>query len=48
LALEILVEPSSVCPGFLKDLFDLSQISGQEANLQAFDKSKSEQLKEIA
>ena len=32
----------------LKDLFDLRQISGQEANLQAFDKSKSEQVKEIA
>ena len=48
LALEILVEPSSVCPGFLKDLFDLSQVSGQEASLQAFYKSKSEQLKEIA
>ena len=32
----------------LKDLFDLQQISGQEAYLQAFDKSKFEQVKEIA
>ena len=30
----------------LKDLFDLQQISGQEAYLQAFDKSKFEQFKE--
>ncbi len=34
--------------GSLKDLFDLQQISGQEAYLQAFDKSKFEQHKEIA
>jgi twitching motility protein PilT len=34
--------------GALKDLFDRQAISGNEAYMQAFDKSKFEQVKEIA